>query len=196
MAKKITLDAGRRVFANLKYLYFTPWTDESTLGDTTYDLVNIVGDTTSLEQAENEVNELAHEFSSEVLYENVALGKKSFTTECIDFANPVLNALFGWDAESTEDAFAPIVYTDLYCKIEMGFNSTDAIIVLPKVKLNSRAVIASMKTDASRANITGTCYSAYVKTGNKEVETDMAVIGATNAASYSVSATESAAAGA
>ena len=185
------LDAGRRVFANLKYLYFTPWTNESTIGTTTYDLVNIVGDTTSVEQAENDVNELPHEFSSENLYENVTLGKKTFTTECIDFQNDVLKQLFGWEVGEGGDAFAPITYKDLYCKIEMGFNSTDDVIVLPKVKLNSRAVIASMKTDASRGNISGSCYSAYVKAGTKEKETDMAVISATNAASYTVSATAS-----
>lgn len=182
------LDSGRRVFANLKALLFTPWTDESTLGETTYDLVNIVGDTTSLEQAENEINALEHEFSSEPLYEVVTLGEKAFTTECIDFQNPVLQNLFGWEVSESGDAFAPTVYKDLYCKVEMQFNSTDSIIVLPKVKLNSRAVIATMKTDASRGNITGTCYSAYVKAGTKEVETDMAVVGATNAASYTVSA--------
>lgn len=191
MANPTVLDAGRRVFANLKYLYFTPWTDESTLGATTYDLVNIVGDTTSVEQAENEVNELPHEFSSENLYENVTLGKKTFTTECIDFQNDVLKQLFGWETSEGGDAFAPITYKDLYCKIEMGFNSTDDVIVLPKVKLNSRAVIASMKTDASRGNISGSCYSAYVKAGTKEQETDMAVISATNAATYTVSATAS-----
>lgn len=185
------LDAGRRVFANLKYLYFTPWTDESTLGTTTYDLVNIVGDTTSVEQAENDVNELPHEFSSENLYENVTLGKKNFATECIDFQNDVLKQLFGWEVGEGGDAFAPITYKDLYCKIEMGFNSTDDVIVLPKVKLNSRAVIASMKTDASRGNISGSCYSAYVKAGTKEQETDMAVISATNAGTYTVSATAS-----
>lgn len=191
MANPTVLDAGRRVFANLKYLYFTPWTGELTLGSTTYDLVNIVGDTTSVEQAENEVNELPHEFSSENLYENVTLGKKTFTTECIDFQNDVLKQLFGWEVGGGGDAFAPITYKDLYCKIEMGFNSTDDVIVLPKVKLNSRAVIASMKTDASRGNISGSCYSAYVKAGNKEQETDMAVISATNAATYTVSATAS-----
>lgn len=184
------LDSGRRVFANLKALHFTPWTDESTLGDTTYDLVNIVGDTTSLEQAENEVTALEHEFSNEPLYEVVNLGDKTFTTECIDFQNDVLAALFGWEEGSDGDAFAPIVYKDLYCKIEMQFNSTDSVIVLPKVKLNSRAIISTMKTDASRGNITGTCYSAYVKAGTKEVETDMAVISATNAESYTVSATK------
>lgn len=193
------LDSGRRVFANLKYLYFTPWTtDESgaeSVGATTYDLVNIVGDSTSVEQDENEVNELAHEFSNEPLYENVNLGKKNFTTECIDLRNDVLKQLFGWEVDG-ENAFAPTVYKDLYCKIELGFNSTDDVIVLPKVKLNSRAVIASMKTDASRANITGTCYSAYVKAGSKEKETDMAIIAKANASSYTVSATATASASA
>lgn len=183
------LDAGRRVFANMKYLYFTPWTDDATLGETTYDLVNIVGDTTSNEQAENEVNELPHEFSSEPLYENVTLGAKTFATECIDFQNDVLKELFGWTTDASGDAFAPITYKDLYCKIEMGFNSTDDVIVLPKVKLNSRAVIASLKTDASRGNITGTCYSAYVTAGGTTKETDMAVIAAANVESYTVAAT-------
>ena len=183
------IDAGRRVFANLKYLYFTPWTDESTLGDTTYDLVNIVGDTTTVEQAENDINSLEHEFSNEPLYENITLGEKSFTTECIDFQNTVLKALFGWKTDEAGSALAPTTYKDLYCKIEMGFNSTEDVLVLPKVKLNSRAVIASMKTDASRGNITGTCYSAYVTAGTLKDWTDMAVIAKANASSYTVAAT-------
>lgn len=186
------IDAGRRVFANLKYLYFTPWTDESTLGDTTYDLVNIVGDTTTVEQAENDINSLEHEFSNEPLYENITLGEKSFTTECIDFQNIVLKALFGWKTDEAGSALAPTTYKDLYCKIEMGFNSTEDVLVLPKVKLNSRAVIASMKTDASRGNITGTCYSAYVTAGTLKDWTDMAVIAKANASSYTVAANEGA----
>ena len=183
------IDAGRRVFANLKYLYFTPWTDDSTLGETTYDLVNIVGDTTSVEQAENDINSLEHEFSNEPLYENITLGEKSFTTECIDFQNTVLKELFGWKTDEAGSALAPTTYKDLYCKIEMGFNSTEDVLVLPKVKLNSRAVIASMKTDASRGNITGTCYSAYVTVGTLKDWTDMAVIAKANASSYTVAAT-------
>lgn len=167
-----TIDSGRRVFANLKYLYFTPWKSESEVGTTTYDLVNIVGDTTNLEQAENEINALEHEFSNEPLYENITLGEKTFTTECIDFQDTVLKELFGWKADASGNLYAPATYKDLYCQIEMGFNSTNDVIVLPKVKLNSRAVIASMKTDASRGNITGTCYSAYIN----DEETDMAVI--------------------
>lgn len=190
MATPTVLDSTRRVFANLKYLYFTPWTDESTLGNTTYDIVNIVGDTTSVEQEDNEVNEIPHEFSSEPLYENVTLGNKTFTCECLDFQNDILKEMMGWDTDESGNAFAPIQYKDLYCKIEMGFNSTEDIVVLPKVKLNSKSVLSSMKTDASRGTITGTCYSAWVKAGTKVGETDMAAIAKANVANYEVSATE------
>lgn len=190
MAKTTVVDAGRRVFSNLKSIIFTPWTDESTLGADSYDLVNIVGDTTSSEQDENEVNEIVHEFSNEPLYENINLGKKNFATECIDFQNDVLKQLFGWETDEAGNAMAPIAYKPLYCKVEMQFNSTEDIIVLPKVKLNSRAVIASMKTDAAKGNITGTCYSAYVKAGTLTKETDMAIVASANKDTYTVSATQ------
>lgn len=183
------IDAGKRVFANLKAILFTPWTDDKTLGSTTYDLVNIVGDTTSVEQADNTVNSIEHEFSSTPLYENVILGAKTFSCECIDFQNDVLKNLMGWAVETSGDAFAPIAYKDLYCKVELQFNSTADVVCLPKVKLNSKAVLSTMKTDASRGTITGTCYSAFVKAGSAEHETDEAIISSTNASTYSVSAT-------
>ena len=188
MAKTV-LDSERRVFTNLKAILFTPWTSESAVGENTYDLVNIVGDTTSVEQADNNVNEIEHEFSSEPLYENITLGKKSFTCDCIDFQNDVLKNLFGWETTEGGDAFAPITYKDLFCKIEMQFNSTNDIIVLPKVKMNSKVVLSTMKSNVSKGTISGTCYSAYVKAGTKEEETDEAIVSATNAGTYSVSST-------
>lgn len=185
------IETGRRVFANLAYLYFTPWTDDKTLGATTYDLVAIVGDTTSVEQDDNETNEIAHEFSSEPLYENISLGKKNFSCECLDFQSTVLKELMGWETDAAGDAFAPVAYKDMYCKVEMGFNSTGDVVVLPKVKLNSKAILSSMKTDASRGTIAGTCYSAYVKAGTTEKLTDMAVVASANKATYTVAATAS-----
>lgn len=163
----------RRVFSNLAYVRVTTWESEiSGPTGTTYDITEVVADTTTVEQAENETNTLDHEFSSAPLYENIQLGDKTFACESIDLQNEVLKGLFGW-TETTEGALiAPVAYKALYGTIELGFiNSKDAI-VLPKVLLNSRAVIASMKTDASRANINGTCYPAYVD----GLETDMAII--------------------
>lgn len=192
---------ARRVFSNLSKALFTPWVitesgnmKTEALGTKVYDLVDIVADTTSVEQADNEVNTIEHEFTSAPLFENVNLGEKTFSTECVDFQNDVLRELFGWEVTSAGDAFAPVGYKDLYCKVELQFNSTEDILVLPKVKLNSRAIIASMKTDVSRANITGTCYPAYVTAGSVTKVTDMAVISAGNKDSYEVKAsgTESA----
>lgn len=187
MAKTV-IDSGKRVFTNLKSIVFTPWTDDETIGEASYDLVNIVGDTTQLEQADNDVSTIEHEFSSSPLYETITLGNKTFTCECIDFQNPVLKNLLGWEVTESGDAFAPADYKDLYCKVEMEFNSTEDIVVLPKLKMNSKAMLANMKTDVSRAAISGTCYPAFVKAGSTEKKTDFAIISATNKGSYTVKA--------
>lgn len=165
--------AERTVYTNLAYLRITPWSTEVSGPDgSTYDVTEVVGDTTTVEQAENDVNVLESEFRSTPLYENTILGDKTFTCESIDLQNEVLKGLFGWTVDEEGNAYAPIAYKHLYATIELGFQSTDNVIVLPKVLLNSRAVIASMKTDASRANIAGTCYTAFVD----DEETDMALL--------------------
>jgi hypothetical protein len=170
----------RRVFSNLAYVRATVWTSEGSgpNGDT-YDITEVVADTTTVEQAENESNALDHEFSSTPLYENIKLGEKTIALESIDLQNVVLKGLFGWkeitggtDGKTVIGMAAPVSYEALYATIELGFTTGDDIIILPKVLLNSRAVIASMKTDASRANINGTCYTAWVD----GVETDMAIL--------------------
>lgn len=171
---KVTL-AERTVFSNAAYVRVTPWVkgedDKLTVGKETYDITEVVADTISVEQAENDVNTIEHEFSSSPLYENIQLGDKTVALESIDLQNLVLKGLFGWTIEG-DNAYAPIAYTHLYAVVEIGFHSTEDVIVLPKVLLNSHAVIASMKTDASRANISGTCYPAFVN----NVETDMAIL--------------------
>lgn len=171
---KVTL-AERTVFSNAAYVRVTPWVkgedDKLAVGTETYDITEVVADTISVEQAENDVNTIEHEFSSSPLYENIQLGDKTVALESIDLQNLVLKGLFGWTIEG-DNAYAPIAYSHLYAVVEIGFHSTEDVIVLPKVLLNSRAVIASMKTDASRANISGTCYPAFVN----NVETDMAIL--------------------
>ena len=166
----------RRVFSNLKYVRATVWSSETSGPDgDTYDITEVVADTTTVEQAENESNVLESEFKNTPLYENIQLGDKTFACESIDLQNAVLKGLFGWkevEAEGKKSLIAPVAYKALYATIELGFVNSEDAIVLPKVLLNSRAVIASMKTDASRANINGTCYTAYVD----NEETDMAII--------------------
>ena len=182
---KVTLDSGRTVFTGLKYMYITPWVENTggkglKLADKTYEVVNIVGDTTSLEQEDNDVQEVEHEFSSTPLYEAVTLGKKTFTAECADYQEDVLVNLFGWDkgkdgTETNESViqYAPTGYKEFYAAIELGFNSSKKVVVLPKVRLDSKVALASMKTDISRATITGSCYEAYIQVEGNEYQSDM-----------------------
>lgn len=172
MAKAALSD--RRVFSNLAYIRVTPWSTETSGPDKdTYDITEVVADTTSIEQADNDSNVLEHEFSANPLFENITLGDKTFSCESIDLQDAVLKGLFGWKALSSDaGVVAPTEYKHMYATIEMGFVNSEDEIVLPKVLLNSKTVIASMKTDASRANITGTCYNAYVD----GEETDMAIL--------------------
>lgn len=172
MAKLATV-ADRRVFSNLAYVRVTPWSTETSGPDKDiYDITEVVADTTSVEQADNDVNTIEHEFSNNPLFENIQLGDKTFTCESIDLQDAVLKDLFGWQQIGSDGVAAPNAYKHLYATIELGFDNTEDEIVLPKVLLNSRAVIASMKTDASRATISGTCYNAFVD----DVETDMAIL--------------------
>lgn len=185
MAKnKVVVDSGRTVFTGLKYMYITPWVAQADgtgleLAEDTYEIVNIVGDSTSLEQEDNDVQEVEHEFSSTPLYEAVTLGKKTFTAECADYQEKVLVNLFGWEkgevteGEESDVQYAPTGYKEFYAAIELGFNSTDKVVVLPKVRLDSKVALASMKTDISRATITGSCYEAYLTTGGKSYKSDM-----------------------
>lgn len=185
MAKnKVVVDSGRTVFTGLKYMYITPWVTQTDgtgleLDTDTYEIVNIVGDSTSLEQEDNDVQEVEHEFSSTPLYEAVTLGKKTFTAECADYQEKVLVNLFGWESgevtegEESDVQYAPTGYKEFYAAIELGFNSTDKVVVLPKVRLDSKVALASMKTDISRATITGSCYEAYLTIGNKTYKSDM-----------------------
>lgn len=185
MAKnKVVVDSGRTVFTGLKYMYITPWVTQTDgtgleLNTDTYEIVNIVGDSTSLEQEDNDVQEVEHEFSSTPLYEAVTLGKKTFTAECADYQEKVLVNLFGWESgevtegEESDVQYAPTGYKEFYAAIELGFNSTDKVVVLPKVRLDSKVALASMKTDISRATITGSCYEAYLTIGNKTYKSDM-----------------------
>lgn len=113
------LDSGRIVFSNAAYLHVTPYTDEDTMGTTTYDLVNIVGDTLSFTPDDNTVNSKASEFSDSPLFENITLGSVQFAATCIDFQNDVMKNIFGWQEIGGAIA-APSSYKDIYAVVEVG----------------------------------------------------------------------------
>lgn len=157
------LDTNVRTFSNAIGMTIQPYSDNDTLGDTIYDVTEIVADTVSIEPDDNEVNTVDAEFRDTPLFENVTLGQVQFAATCVDFQNAMMKAIFGW-SESGTGVFAPTSYTDLYAAIVVKFTNAD--IVLPKVKMNSKAVIGTLKTGYGEGQLAGTAYAGYVKVGD------------------------------
>ena len=154
-------DTGRIVLANAEYVHITPLTNEDTIGADTIDVTNIVGDTLSFTPDDNTVNAKESEFKDDPLFENIVLGKYQFAATCIDFQNTVMEKIFGWKKD-TKGVYAPTGYKDLYATIEVGFRNEDVVVVAPKIKMNSKATIGTLKTGTGEGQLAGTAYAAKV----------------------------------
>lgn len=155
-------DTGRIVLANAEYVHVTPYVDEDKLGTQTYDIVDIVADTLSFTPDDNTVNSKDSEFKDESLFDNVILGKYQFAATCLDFQNVIMQAIYGWETDEAGNAYAPAGYKDTYALIEVGFRNEDVVVVAPKVKLNSKATIGTLKTGTAEGAIAGTAYSGTI----------------------------------
>lgn len=153
-------NTGRLVFSQAAYVNITPYKNEDEIGDMTYNVVDIVGDTLSFTPDDNTVNAKESEFKDDPLFESITLGKYQFAATCIDFQNDIMAAIYGWETDAAGNAYAPTSYKDKYALIEIGFHNEDAIVVAPKVKMNSKATLASLKTGTGEGSLAGTAYSA------------------------------------
>ena len=160
------------VFQDAKNLFITPYTDAKTLGDNTYDIRSIVADSMSIEQDDNSVNTKDWEFGDSPLLENTTLGKFQFSATCVDFQNEIMMMLFGYKqlgdgvADDTKIIAAPVIYKDLYVAVRIVFEESESKdIIIPKLKLNSKAVIGTLKTGSAEGTISGTAYTTSVQDG-------------------------------
>ena len=171
------LTGDRIVFSNAAYLYVTPYVEgsETQIGETTYDIVDIVGDSLSFTPDDNTVNSKEWEFGDAPLIENITLGKIQFAATCVDFRNEVMKEIFGWK-EVGGALVAPNAYKDRYAVVEIGFHNEDMTVVVPKLKLNSKAIISTLKTGTGEGQLAGTAYSTALGVGEESAETNMAFI--------------------
>lgn len=182
-------NTGRIVCSNAAYVHITPWVDADTIGEETFDISEIVGDTLSFTPDDNTVNSKEAEFKDDPLFENITLGKYQFAGTCIDFQNVVMKAIYGWETDVAGNAYAPVGYVDKYATIEIGFRNEDVIVVAPKVKMNSKATFANFKTGTSEGAMAGTAYSEGLTAGSgSEKQTSLALLKSTaeSAATYKI----------
>ena len=171
MAVTITQLKNSKFLHKASHLYVTPWvtiTPQSgdpymQPGTVTYDVVQVLADTVSIEQADPDTETRDWEFGDTPLMSTVTMGDTTFAATCIDLSSGVLHNVFGWSTAVTDIVAAPDTYTDMYATICITFEDVNSpIIVLPKVLMSSKATIASLKTSTAEAALSGTCMSAYV----------------------------------
>lgn len=173
-------DTGRIVLSNAEYIHVTPWDSEDKIGKYTFDVTSIVGDTLNFTPDDNTTEEIASEFKDDPLIETVTLGKYQFGADCIDFQNKIMSGIFKWSTGASGALYAPKGYKDAYATIEVGFRNEDIVVIAPKIRLNAKATLASMKTSTGIGNIAGTAYSATVAyNGDTNVEDSPMIIAPT-----------------
>ena len=163
-------------------IIFIPW-ENGAIGSDGYDVHDIVGDTFSLTQDDPDRTEIPWEFGDDPLDENVTLGNKNLTMQCLDFQNDIMTNIFGWSKDTNGDfVWSPAQYNDLYCTIILQFDGK--AVVMPKVKMDSKAVFESLHTDIARGELGGVLYAAGVTMGSAATPTETALFFVKNGKSF------------
>ena len=138
----------------------------------------MLADSVSVQQDDNTVNSRDSETKDEPALENTILGKYQVAATSLDVQDKILEAMMSWVVGTTDTtvSYAPTSYKPKWCMIIFAFNSTDKCFVAPKVKLNSKIVIASLKTSSGQIDIAGTAYAGKLTIDSTTVETPLASV--------------------
>ena len=170
--------ATAKKFIKPSYIVATLFTgsesDDTPLGDS-YILEDVVEDTTSISQDDNDVNDIKCETSDSPIISIIKLGKFQFTAEVADTQKDLLVSLMGFTAGTTVTTkyFAPAQYKQLYAKVDVVFEDGKDMtaFVVPKLQLNSKLMLESLNSNVGRINLAGTAYDANVKDGSATIRT-------------------------
>ena len=149
------------------YTGATTETADNPAGDT-FIFDEVVRDTTTISQDENETTTIENEFSDDPIIEIVSLGKFQLAAEVADVQKDILVnfANYEYDDEAKK-IYAPSAYEIKYAKIDLVFkNGTDdqgndkyKSLCIPKLQLNARMTAESMSSNLIRLNLAGTAKS-------------------------------------
>lgn len=161
------------------YTGATTETADNPAGDT-FIFDEVVRDTTTISQDDNDSTTIENEFSDDPILDIVSLGKFQFAAEVADIQTEILKNFANYTYDSTaKKLFAPAAYQKAYVKIDLVFkNGTDAdgsdkymSICIPKLQLNSRLMVESMNSNIARLNLAGTATSVALTANGKTIKT-------------------------
>ena len=165
---------SKKVF-NPKYIFITPFTDETTKGTNVYQCEEIIRDSTSITQEENTENPVENELSSAPIINNIQAGQYSVATEIADLQPDLLKDLLGFTVGTdNKKVYAPSGYVTKYAEFALVFQGTDGkyiACILPKVQMSPTVTIDSLSTSIGRIALAGTGSLLEVTNGSSKVMT-------------------------
>ena len=180
MNKVINTGTNSFKFIKPDYIVATLFTgaedDESKPKGDSYILEDVVEDSTSISQDENETTDIECETSDSPIISIVKLGKWQLAAEIGDTQAELLKALCGFTEDTTGNrTLAPSIYKALYAKIDVVQVQSDGTkmeaYVLAKVQLNSKLTIESLNSNLARIALAGTAKDIALTVGGKTVRT-------------------------
>lgn len=180
MAKVTNTGAGAFKFIKPDYIVATLFTGSETdeakpLGDS-FILEDVVEDSTSISQDDNDTTDIECETSDSPIISIVKLGKWQLAAEIGDTQAALLAALCDFTEDATgKKTIAPSTYKAKYAKIDVVQVQPDGTkmeaYTLPKVQLNSKLTIESLNSNLAKIALAGTAKDIALTVGGKTVRT-------------------------
>lgn len=140
-----------------------------------YILEDVVEDSVSISQDDNETTDIECETSDSPIVSIVKLGKWQVSAEVGDTQAELLEGLCGFKVDSTgKKSYAPSAYKKLYVKFDVVFDGADGSMkafVVPKLQLNSKLTIESLNSNLGRITLAGTAQDISVTVGDETLKT-------------------------
>lgn len=140
-----------------------------------YILEDVIEDTTSVSQDDNDVNDIECETSDSPIISIVKMGKFQLAAEVADTQEDLIVAMMGYKASADgKKVFAPAQYKKKYARFDIVFEDAEGnmtAFVLPRVQLNSKLMLESLNSNVGRIGIAGTAMITDVVDGSDKVKT-------------------------
>jgi len=181
MAKVTYTEAASLKLKKPVYIVATEWQDtdtEAASGDV-WILEDVVRDTTSISQDDNDETDIDRETNDDPIDTIYSKGKYQVSAEVADRNADLLAALAGYTIdETTGDAYAPGKYEDKYIQLDTVYkigendDGSDKLMSMrvPKLKLATKDLIESLNSNLARINLAGTARNIKKTVNGKVID--------------------------
>lgn len=154
-------------------ILLTPIVDGVLSADTIF-FEDVVRDTTSFLQDENDETSIQNEIYDDDILQNIYSGKYQFAATVGDTQQDLMSKLLGFSTNTAKtSAYAPAKFKEIWAKVSVVFENDGELVALtaPKLKLNSRASFESLATGMGQILLAGTAYPTPVTVDEGTVNT-------------------------